>query len=58
MLFLLRAWPDRFRSVWENGCIFDSQEWLYLIKWIDLGDMTFEDGYKKIGKISCIILHA
>jgi predicted acylesterase/phospholipase RssA len=58
MLCFSRAWPDRFRSVWENGCMFDSEEWLNLIKWFTLGDMTFEEGYKKTGRILCITLSA
>ena len=58
MLCFSRSWPDRFRSVWKNGCMFDSEEWLELIKWFTLGDMTFEEGYKKTGRILCITLSA
>jgi hypothetical protein len=28
-----RSWPDRFRSLWKNGCMFDFEEWLDMIQW-------------------------
>jgi hypothetical protein len=28
-----KPWMDRFKNVYQNGCIFDQQEWLDLIKW-------------------------
>jgi hypothetical protein len=28
-----RPWPDRLRSVYHQGCLFDQEEWLDLIQW-------------------------
>lgn len=53
-----RSWPDRFRSVYQNGHLFDREEWMELIKWFTCGDMTFEEAYKKTGRILCITLSA
>lgn len=53
-----KTWLDRFRNVYRNGCLFDQEEWLELIKWFTMGDMTFEESYKKTGRILCITLSA
>lgn len=53
-----KTWPDRIRNVYKNGCLFDQEEWLELIKWFTMGDMTFEESYKKTGRILCITLSA
>lgn len=53
-----KTWPDRLRNVYKNGCLFDQEEWLELIKWFTMGDMTFEESYKKTGRILCITLSA
>lgn len=53
-----KSWPDRLRNVYKNGCLFDQDEWLSLIKWFTMGDMTFEESYKKTGRILCITLSA
>ena len=52
------SWPDRFRNVVDKGCLFDKEEWLTLIKWFTCGDLTFEEAYKKTGRILCITLSA
>jgi len=51
-----RPWPDRVKSVWKNGHMFSGEEWLEMIKWFTLGDMTFEEAYKKTGRTFCITL--
>lgn len=51
-----KTWPDRFKNVYNNGCLFDQQDWIDLIKWFTCGDMTFEEAYKKTGRILCITL--
>eukprot|EP00557_Chaetoceros_sp_GSL56_P001704 CAMPEP_0176502854 /NCGR_PEP_ID=MMETSP0200_2-20121128/15005_1 /TAXON_ID=947934 /ORGANISM="Chaetoceros sp., Strain GSL56" /LENGTH=903 /DNA_ID=CAMNT_0017902013 /DNA_START=281 /DNA_END=2992 /DNA_ORIENTATION=- len=51
-----RSWPDRFRSVYQHGCLFDQEEWMDLIQWFCCGDMTFEEAYKKTGRVLCITL--
>ncbi len=53
-----RTWPDRLRSVCKNGCMFDKEEWIDLLSWFTFGDLTFEEAYKKTGRILCITLSA
>jgi uncharacterized membrane protein len=28
-----RPWPDRIKSLWKNGCMFDFEQWLDMIQW-------------------------
>lgn len=28
-----RSWPDRIKSLWKNGCMFDFEQWLDMIQW-------------------------
>ena len=51
-----RPWRERIPSVWKNGHMFETDEWLTLIKWFTCGDMTFEEAYKKTGRTFCITL--
>jgi len=51
-----KTWLDRFKNVYENGCLFDQQDWIDLIKWFTCGDMTFEEAHEKTGRILCITL--
>ncbi len=53
-----RSWPDRLRSVYENGYLFDREDWMELISWFTRGDLTFEEAYRKTGRILCITLSA
>lgn len=53
-----RPWPDRIRSLWRTGHLFDFDEWYEMIQWFTLGDMTFEEAHKKTGRIFCITLSA
>lgn len=38
--------------------MFDFEEWLELIKWFTMGDMTFEEAYRKTGRLFCITVSA
>lgn len=51
-----KSWPDRMRSVYENGTLFDMKEWHDLVKWFCCGDLTFEEAYQKTGRILNITL--
>jgi len=53
-----KRWPDRLKSLWHNGHLFDNQDWLDLIRWFTCGDLTFEEAYKKTGRVLCITLSA
>jgi len=50
------SWSDRIRSVYENGTLFDMQDWLREVKWFCCGDLTFEEAYRKTGRILNITL--
>jgi hypothetical protein len=28
-----RPWPDRIKSLWKNGCMFEFEQWLDMIQW-------------------------
>jgi len=54
-----RPWKDRLKSVMQNGCMFDFDDWMALIKWFcksEEEDMTFLEAYRRTGKIFCITL--
>jgi len=53
-----RPWKERIKSLWKSGCMFDGEEWLSLIKWFTCGDLTFEEAYRKTGRVLCITLSA
>lgn len=53
-----RSWPDRIKSVYQTGNLFDHEEWLELIQWFTCGDLTFEEAYRKTGRVFCVTLSA
>lgn len=58
MTCFARSWPDRLRCAYSNGYLFDKEEWISLIEWFTCGDLTFEEAYKKTGRILCITVSA
>mmetsp|Transcript_23089 Transcript_23089/g.66650 ORF Transcript_23089/g.66650 Transcript_23089/m.66650 type:complete len:831 (-) Transcript_23089:1367-3859(-) len=58
MLCFSRSWPERIISYIKTGAMFDVDEWLEMIKWFTLGDMTFLEAYRKTGRVFCITLSA
>jgi len=53
-----RSWMDRIKSLYTSGHMFDGEEWYQLILWFTCGEMTFEEAYKKTGRVLCISLSA
>jgi len=53
-----RSWMERMKSVYKTGYMFDGDEWYRMLQWFTLGDTTFEEAYKKTGRILCISLSA
>jgi len=51
-------WKDRIKNLWTKGCMFNYEDWRELITWFTSGDMTFEEAYRKTGRILCITLSA
>jgi predicted acylesterase/phospholipase RssA len=53
-----RSWMERAKSVYHTGHMFDGEEWYHMILWFTCGEMTFEEAYKKTGRVLCISLSA
>uniref|UniRef100_A0A7S3Q201 PNPLA domain-containing protein n=1 Tax=Chaetoceros debilis TaxID=122233 RepID=A0A7S3Q201_9STRA len=51
-----KTWKERIEFVREHGCMFDQKEWIDLVTWFTCGDMTFEEAYKKTGRILNVTL--
>ncbi|KAL7580584.1 hypothetical protein ACA910_003705 [Epithemia clementina (nom. ined.)] len=51
-----RSWKERLVSLYRTGSMFDANEWETKIKWFTNGDMTFEEAYRRTGRIFCITL--
>jgi len=51
-------WSSRIKNLWKKGCMFDYDYWRKLISWMTCGDMTFEEAFKKTGRVFCITLSA
>ncbi len=51
-----RPWRERLKGIWNNGNMFDFDEWMKLISWFTCGDLTFEEAYQKTGRVFCITL--
>ena len=45
------SWADRINRLFQTGAIFDQMEWRDLLRVACMGDMTFEQAYKRTGKI-------
>ena len=51
-----RTWTERLSGLLREGYMFDTNEWLKMIKWFTGGDMTFLEAYRRTGKVLCIAL--
>jgi len=51
-----RNWPDRLKSFYNTGAMFDVNEWMDMIRWFTCGDLTFQEAYDKTGRVFCITL--
>lgn len=38
--------------------MFDQDDWYQRVRWFTMGDMTFEEAYKKTGRVFCVTLSA
>jgi hypothetical protein len=50
------SWGQRMQNLWTTGCMFEFTYWRELIRWFTFGDMTFEEAFKKTGRVFCITL--
>jgi len=56
LICFCRPWLERIKSVWKTGHLFGQDEWMDLIQWFTCGDLTFEEAYRKSGRVFCITL--
>ena len=58
MTIFQSSWGDRLKHWWQHGTMFDQEDWLRRVKYFTNGDMTFEEAYKKTGRVLCVTLSA
>lgn len=49
-------WIKQIKTFLRTGHIFEFEDWMELISWFTAGDMTFEEAYRKTGRVLCITL--
>ncbi|EED93346.1 predicted protein, partial [Thalassiosira pseudonana CCMP1335] len=52
------SWGQRWKRLLKYGTMFDQDDWMNRVKYFTSGDMTFEEAYKKTGRVLCITLSA
>ncbi len=52
------SWGERLARWYRYGTMFDQDDWYRRVKFFTCGDLTFEEAYKKTGRILCITLSA
>lgn len=50
------GWGERLKNLYNTGCMFEFDYWRKLIRWFTFGDLTFEEAFKKTGRVFCITL--
>lgn len=58
MTIFQSPWGDRLKRWWRHGTMFDQDDWMRRVKFFTNGDMTFEEAYKKTGRVLCVTLSA
>ncbi len=58
MSIFASSWGHRLARFYRNGTMFDQDDWLKRVRWFTCGDMTFEEAYKKTGRVFCVTLSA
>lgn len=51
-------WVKKLACLWKNGTLYENQDWLDVVSWFTMGDMTFEEAFRKTGRTLCITLSA
>ena len=52
------SWGQRWARWYRHGTMFDQDDWYRRVKFFTCGDLTFEEAYKKTGRIFCVTLSA
>jgi hypothetical protein len=50
------SWTQRWKRWWKHGTMFDQDDWSKRVRYFTNGNMTFEEAYKKTGRVLCITL--
>ncbi|KAL7519081.1 hypothetical protein ACHAWX_003878 [Stephanocyclus meneghinianus] len=58
MSIFASSWTERLRRYWKHGTMFDQEDWERRVRYFTNGDTTFEEAYKKTGRVLCIALSA
>ncbi|GMH86200.1 hypothetical protein TrVE_jg12350 [Triparma verrucosa] len=53
-----KGWVDLATNLLNHGTLFENDYWMQQIDFFSSGDLTFEEAYKKTGRILCITLSA
>ncbi|KAL3774223.1 hypothetical protein ACHAW5_003374 [Stephanodiscus triporus] len=52
------SWGQRLARFYRHGTMFDQDDWCKRVRWFTCDDMTFEEAYKKTGRVFCVTLSA
>ncbi|KAL7546876.1 hypothetical protein ACHAWF_010200 [Thalassiosira exigua] len=52
------SWGQRWARWYRHGTMFDQDDWYQRVKWFTCDEMTFEEAYKKTGRVFCVTLSA
>jgi len=52
------SWGQRLSRAWKHGTMFDQDDWYGRVQWFTCGEMTFEEAFKKTGRVFCVTLSA
>ncbi|KAL7436719.1 hypothetical protein ACHAXH_007375 [Discostella pseudostelligera] len=58
MSIFASSWGQRWARWYRHGTMFDQDDWYRRVKFFTCGDLTFEEAYKKTGRIFCVTLSA
>lgn len=58
MSIFASPWSERIKRFYQEGTMFDQQDWLERASYFGNGDMTFAEAYKKTGRVLCVTLSA
>ena len=58
MSIFASSWRQRMTRWYHHGTMFDRNDWYRRVMWFTCGYMTFEEAYKKTGRVLCVTLSA
>ena len=58
MSIFASSWGQRWARWYKYGTMFDQADWYRRVRWFTCGDTTFEEAFRKTGRIFCVTLSA